>query len=104
MTGNAVRGIASSSKLGEQKVQLLCQAWAQAYIRGLKAEPPLGVQGAEPPVGARAAKPPEADDILVVEHTFLHCPEACSGNRPDRSATTSVYIWHHTAAVLSVNN
>ena len=104
MTGNAVRGIASSLKLWEQKVQLLWQAWARAYIRGLKAEPPLGVQGAEPPVGARAAKPPEADDILVMEHTFLHCPKLAVVTDLTEVTTTSVYIWHHTAAVLSVNN
>ena len=35
-----------------------------------------------------AKRPPEADGILVLEHTFLRCPGACSGSRYDRSDQT----------------
>ena len=36
----------------------MVSAGAQAYNRGLEAEPPAGVHGAEPPVGGQGAKPP----------------------------------------------
>jgi len=50
-------------------------------------------------VGVRGASPPEADGILVLEHTFLRCPGACSGmTEAIRQRRT-----FDTAAVLSVN-
>ena len=52
----------------------------------------MEVQG-EPTVEGMAVKSPsEADGILVLEDTFLHCPEACSGSRSDRSDQTEAYI------------
>ena len=56
-----------------------------SVLRESGTEPPAGVQGAESP-------PPEADGILVLEHTFLRCREACSGSRSDRSDQTEAYI------------
>jgi len=54
------------------------------------AKPPARVQGAEPPVRGQGTKPPEADGILVLEHTFLRSPGACSGS--DLTEATSVHL------------
>ena len=47
---------------------------------GLGAEPPARVQGQSPRWRVRGPSPPEADGILVLEHTFLRSPGACSGS------------------------
>ena len=59
------------------RVGLACSMASEgvrAYNGGLGAEHPAEVQGAEPPVGVRGQSPTEADDILVLEHTFLRSP------------------------------
>jgi len=86
------RCVGSSLKLGKQKGGLLLQSWEREPITGSGAEPPVEVQG-EPTVEGMAVKSPsEADGILVLEDTFLHCPGACNGSRSDRSDQTEAYI------------
>ena len=61
----------------------------------MASEPITGVWRQSPKRGSRGhspRSPPEADDILVLEHTFLRCPGACSGSLSDRSDQTEVYI------------